>query len=804
MFRSRFFTALMLLVGMAGVIYLVISLFLPSSRRLIFGVDKRTGKVRLVENTVTFLPPHRFYRLSFEKRQGAAQRDGMVQILSKERVPVTIAYRLRFTLPGERLPDSGRLAQEGWSAWIRSRVAEAVSAVTQQVPIEELVSPTSEFAARRSVLRDVVARHLAQSGLQVTAFEIVRIEADRRALLDFKRQELRRNARGVAGRVAIIAIDGADWDLLTELSRDGRIPNLRALSQGGVTASLQTIQPTVSPLLWTSVATGLPPDRHRVIDFVDRTDGRPVDAATRRTPALWEIAEAFGRPALVVNWWTAWPPRTEGATTYGTPLGFESQVVFPPRFAGRAAELAVAPETIQYPQVRRFLNITEREYSNAVSGGGPTDPVNVFRGILNKTWTDHRVAIDLYQQQQPIVTMMSYEGTDAVNHLFAPYHPPLREGVSSELYRRYWPTVANYYSEVDRMIGEWMKVLSDDTTVIIMSAHGFRWDRQRPRAQPDGRSALSDHRNPGVFIAYGSHVVPSRASRTVSLYDIVPTVLSLLGLPPSSEMTGKHIEWLLRDITPVTSVRVVSYEEFFAGQAAASGAIDPQQYRQRLQAFGHLPDPSRAEPALGAGIPEGQPAGVALPPEQWGAYAYYNNLGIELRREEKLRDASEAFERAIQLNPTRPTPYLNLAMTVFDREQYTAADALFVQAVSRGLPEADRWFVDFAALYRSRNMTTRAITLLLKGKELFPQSYLIAVNLGSALAQAGRFTEGVAELERALGLQPSSTLALNNLGVYYARREDYTRALDFWNRSLSIDPNQPEIREAAEAASTHV
>jgi tetratricopeptide (TPR) repeat protein len=454
--------------------------------------------------------------------------------------------------------------------------------------------------------------------------------------------------------------------------------------------------------------------------------------------------------------------------------------------------------------VRRFLNITDREYSNAVSGGGPTDPVNIFRGILNKTWTDHRVAIDLYQQQQPIVTMMSYEGTDAVNHLFAPFHPPLREGVSSELYRRYWPTVANYYSEIDRMIGEWMKVLSDDTTVIIMSAHGFRWDRQRPRAQPDGRSALSDHRNPGVFIAYGNHIVPSRATRSVSLYDIVPTVLSLLGLPPSSEMAGKHIEWLFRDITPVTSVRVVSYEEFFAGQASASGAIEAQQYRQRLQAFGHLPDPSRVEPALGAGIPEGQPAGIALPPEQWGAYAYYNNLGIELRREEKLREASEAFERAIQLNPTRPTPYLNLAMTVFDREQYTAADALFVQAVSRGLPEADQWFVDFAALYRSRNMTTRAITLLLKGKELFPQSYLIAVNLGSALAQAGRYTDGVAELERALGLQPSSTLALNNLGVFYARREDYARALDFWNRSLSIDPNQPEIRAAAEAASTHI
>ena len=47
-------------------------------------------------------------------------------------------------------------------------------------------------------------------------------------------------------------------------------------------------------------------------------------------------------------------------------------------------------------------------------------------------------------------------------------------------------------------------------------------------------------------------------------------------------------------------------------------------------------------------------------------------------------------------------------------------------------------------------MTSRAIAILYKGKQIFPQSYLIAANLGSALAQAERYSEGIAELERAL------------------------------------------------------
>jgi predicted AlkP superfamily phosphohydrolase/phosphomutase/tetratricopeptide (TPR) repeat protein len=786
---------------MVGTIYFVVSLFLPSSRRLIFGVDKASGRVRLVQNNVTFLPPHQYYRLEFEKRNGAAQRDDIVRILSKDRVPVTLSYRIRFTLPGERLEDSRGLVRDGWSAWIRTRVGEAVSAVTQQVPVEELLSPTSQFATQRDVLRRVVQAHLARSGLRVEAFEIASMEPDRRALLEYKRAELRRNARGTAGRVAIFAIDGADWALISELSADGRIPNIRALAQGGVTASVQTIQPTVSPMLWTTAATGLSPDRHGVIDFTDQK--RPVDAAVRRAPGLWDIAQAFGRESLVVNWWTAWPPRMDGPVTFDTPVLATPGAIEPAELRSRIASQIVAPQTVGHGQVGRFLNITGAEFEEAVARGGAGDPANVFRDVLAKTWTDHRVAISLYQQREPLLMMMAYDGTDTVNHLFGPYHPPFREGVSQTEFRKYWPAVANYYSEVDRLIGEWMKVLTDDTTVIIMSTHGFRWTEKRPKNSPVGRSALSDHRGTGMFIAYGSHVSADRGTHTISLYDVVPTVLSLLGLPKSVEMPGKHAEWVFRDIAPVTSVRVISYDEFFAGRPTGALALDPQAYTQRLQAIGHLVDPSRMQPVFED--EDGQPMMAAsIAPAQWGAYAHWNNQGIELRKQQKYKESIEAFQAAIDLNPTRFTPYLNMAMVLFDRQQFTAAENVFIMAVQRGLPNPEQWFLDFAALYRSQNMTSRAINLLYKGKQIFPNSHGIAANLGSALAQSKRYTDGLPELERALALQPSSTLVLNNLAVFYARQNEYARALDFWNRSLAIDPRQPKVREAAEAAKTHL
>ncbi len=103
MFRRRSFRVLAILAGMGATIYLVVSLYLPSSRRLILGVDKATGAVRVVQSHVTFLPPFQYYRLAFDRRSdGFAQRDGVIKIVSQEGVPVTLYYRLR--------PHSGRAA----------------------------------------------------------------------------------------------------------------------------------------------------------------------------------------------------------------------------------------------------------------------------------------------------------------------------------------------------------------------------------------------------------------------------------------------------------------------------------------------------------------------------------------------------------------------------------------------------------------------------------------------------------------------------------------------------------------------
>ena len=114
-------------------------------------------------------------------------------------------------------------------------------------------------------------------------------------------------------RVIWLGLDGLDWEILDRLAAEGKMPNWRRLSSEGWSARLRSFFPLISPILWTSAATGTPPDVHRVLDFqeVDPKTGRkvPISGSSRAVPAVWKLhtgpAAATSRkscPAARIVW----------------------------------------------------------------------------------------------------------------------------------------------------------------------------------------------------------------------------------------------------------------------------------------------------------------------------------------------------------------------------------------------------------------------------------------------------------------------------------------------------------------------
>ncbi len=71
-------------------------------------------------------------------------------------------------------------------------------------------------------------------------------------------------------RIVVIGLDGMDPGLTVRLMQEGRLPNFEKLGRAGVFRPLGTSTPSMSPVAWSTYATGVDASGHRIYDFLTR------------------------------------------------------------------------------------------------------------------------------------------------------------------------------------------------------------------------------------------------------------------------------------------------------------------------------------------------------------------------------------------------------------------------------------------------------------------------------------------------------------------------------------------------------
>ena len=159
-------------------------------------------------------------------------------------------------------------------------------------------------------------------------------------------------------RVLVVGWDAADWKVIEPLMASGHMPHLAGLVDRGVMGNIATLQPVLSPMLWTSIATGKRPYKHGVLGFsevVAKTGAvRPVSSQSRRTKAIWNILHQEGLACHVIGWWPSQPVEPVrgvmvsnhfhvASAPPGAPWPVPRTAVHPPELAAELAELRIHP-----------------------------------------------------------------------------------------------------------------------------------------------------------------------------------------------------------------------------------------------------------------------------------------------------------------------------------------------------------------------------------------------------------------------------------------------------------------------------
>ena len=286
----------------------------------------------------------------------------------------------------------------------------------------------------------------------------------------------------LARRVALIGWDAADWKIIHPLLDAGLMPNLRRMVERGAMGNIATLDPPMSPLLWTSIATGKTADLHGIHGFAEPdpvTGGiRPVTSTSRKVKALWNILNQSGLRSLVVNWFASHPAEPiDGvivsnafAVTAGASL--PAGTIHPPSLAAELAELRVEPRDLTGDDLLPFipaLNMIDQKTDHRPA---------MLAKILAENISVQNAATWLMEREPWDFAAVFFDLPDHAGHAFMRYHAPRMDNVTESDFEAYRHVVNGAYCFQDAMLGRMVALAGPDTVFMLVSDHGFHSDHR--------------------------------------------------------------------------------------------------------------------------------------------------------------------------------------------------------------------------------------------------------------------------------------------------------------------------------------
>ena len=418
-----------------------------------------------------------------------------------------------------------------------------------------------------------------------------------------------------AARILVLALDGATWKVCDPLLAAGKLPNLARLVARGVRADLVTLEPTVSPAIWTTIATGFLPDRHGITGF----DGVPGQTMTtlpnsrmRRVKAYWEILRDAGLTSGTLGWWATWPAdrlgdgsflvsdrvpytRMEAAVRRAT---LTPEDAWPPELLEEVAPLVERPNDLDPAVAEEFLGFDRGMMERMLLGVdykmGSYLPE--FKFVYQSDRSTLRMALHLLAQRRVDVASVYFTGIDTVSHLYWHFTYPKEfpgQEIRPEDIARYGRVIPLYYERIDEYLGQLMAAAGEDATVVVVSDHGFGGTGRLPWSGGHGRLTPGAPIAPvGMLVMAGPGIRADGARlERAHVLDIVPTMLELLGLPAGADMLGSVLTEALVPGTPEPLPRIESWEQVGllrdVGEVPAEPAADAERM-DRLRALGYI------------------------------------------------------------------------------------------------------------------------------------------------------------------------------------------------------------------------
>lgn len=627
-------------------------------------------------------------------------------------------------------------------------------------------------------------------------------------------------------KVLLIGWDGADWKYLTPLIDAGLMPNLKKLIEGGSMGRLATLDPPLSPTLWTSIATGKRPYKHGIHGFTEPDpsgDGiRPIYITNRKCKAIWNILTQHKLKTHVVGWWPSHPAEPINGTMVSNlyqraGVGINEVwpllkgTIHPSEQTDLFAKLRIHPDEITVNHILPFIPNLHK-----VNQTEDRRPKSVAK-ILADCSTIHSAATYIMENEAWDFMGIYYDAIDHFCHGFMKYHPPHRKHIPLKDFELYHDVVNSGCRYHDMMLGRLMELAGEDTNIILVSDHGFHPDHNRPKGIPKEPAGPAIEHSPyGIIVMNGPDVRVDGSIFGASLLDITPTILSMYGLPVAEDMDGKILTNAFDKLDIMDPIK--SWENILGddGRHPENMEINKDDARAELQQLielGYIEDPGKnGAAAVKSTIDENNYnlARAYIDGNKW-------KEGIEIL-EELHEQNPKVFRFAVRLVHgyqatgrykdsrkmvdhlrsilDRESPQLDMieGSQLIAEERHKKALQLF-KKVEREASEQPNINLRIANAYFRLNQLEDAENAIYKELNLNPEEVKAHYTLGLIYFHQMRYEEAVNAFMDAIGLMYYYPAAHYYVGECYAEMEDFDKALEAYKTCLTLVPGMNLARK---------
>lgn len=611
-------------------------------------------------------------------------------------------------------------------------------------------------------------------------------------------------------KLVLLGWDAAEWKVIEPLIAQGKMPTLKKFLEQGTSGKIATLDPPFSPMLWTSIATGKRAYDHGIMGFIEpspKGDGlRPVLSTSRKVKALWNIFNQEGLRSNVIGWWPSHPvEKINGIMVSNFYQNFKGPIdkpwpmldgtVHPPEHEEKLKEIRVHADELSTPIMENFIPKIKEILDKyiPIAADEKADPelkkraesyLTRISGLAKNIATCssiHSAGTYAIANSEWDFTAIYLDTIDHLCHMGMKFHPPKMHGLDPEAYDYFNQIVTSGYLFHDMLLERILNLVDEDTTVMILSDHGFHPDNLRPRTLPkEPASPALEHSPYGFLAVKGPNIKKGEKIFGASLMDITPTILHMYGLPVGEDMEGNVLHQLFTDEYNDKVDFIPSWENVEGNDArhAATEQDDvwaSQEAMQQLIDLGYIEKPS-------------ENTAKAVQDATYEAKYY---LARNYMNGNKFDEAIEILVELVDKNPDKHRYAIRLANAYLSQRKFNKCkDVLDKLKEQEDYPKFKVSYLEaMLSIYTFKIRKAISIFEELKKQSNSPNLFL---QIARANNMRFRYKEAEKDFLQSIELDKSSNLSWHGLGVSYLRRNMYDKAVDAFLSAIEINSEMPQ------------